>query len=342
MIIDMHAHWRPPALIEALHQRTEPPHIVTNEDGVDVLRSRMGDTPVAEAFDNLDQRLAEMDELGITTGVLSLFGQFQWIERCPPDESVPLTRIFNDSVSDICKAHPGRFAAYASLPQADLSIAVEELDRAMALPGIIGAVLPGNAFLDRKSAEEYAPLMAAANKHGAIMFVHWGPRPGDDWPRTSGDADNFSRRMGTLDMQASLSSDMVTFCFTDYLDAFPNAKVHIHNLGGNLPYELERMDHRCLLDTPDEELPSKRLNKPNLFVDCNSFGRIAIEAGVAAYGAEKILFGTDGTAFGCEWSEKAVAESNIGEEAREAILHMNAAKLLSPHLEPATRADAAE
>jgi hypothetical protein len=46
----------------------------------------------------------------------------------------------------------------------------------------------------------------------------------------------------------------------------------VHNLGGNIPYEIERMDHRCLLDTPEEKLPSSRFRRSKVYVDCNSFG----------------------------------------------------------------------
>ena len=333
MTIDMHAHWRPPALIESLRARQTPPRIETNEDGEEVIKTRRGATPIADAFDDVDTRLAEMDRQGITTGVLSLFGGFQWIERLPADESLPLVRIYNDSVSEICATHEGRFAAYASLPLADMGAAVEEFERAIALPGIVGAIVPGNAFLTREDAQQYAPILETANKHRAILFIHWGPRPGDDWPRVPGGVDNASWRLGTLDMQASLSSNMVTLCFSDLLDSYPDAMVHIHNLGGNLPYELERMDHRSLLDTPDERLPSTRVNRDNVYVDCNSFGERAIECGVAAYGADKIVFGTDGTEFGCEWSNKALVAANIDEDARRKILHDNAAGMLA-HLAP--------
>jgi len=65
-------------------------------------------------------------------------------------------------------------------------------------------------------------------------------------------------------------------------------------------------------------------------VDCNSFGPRAIEAAVGLYGADRIVCGTDGTDFGCEWTSKALAEAQIGEEAREKILHRNAAAMLSP------------
>ncbi len=329
MTIDMHSHWRPPALKDALRARNTPPLIEPGDDGVEVLRTRRGTDPVDKVFDNLDDRLAVMDRRGISTAVLSLLGGFQWIERLPVEESLPLVRLFNDEVSAIAEAHPGRFAAYASLPQSDMDAAVAEFDRAMNLPGIVGAILPGNAFMTHEDVEAYRPILAAANRHRALIFIHWGPRPGDKWPRVMVGADNFSPRLGTLDMQASLSSNMMTLCYTDILDDYPDLRVHIHNLGGNIPYEMERLDHRNGLDTPDEPMPSTRFVKPNLFVDCNSFGAGAIELGVAAYGADKIVFGTDGTDFGCEWSNRELIAADIGEDARRAILHDNAAALLS-------------
>jgi predicted TIM-barrel fold metal-dependent hydrolase len=194
---------------------------------------------------------------------------------------------------------------------------------------MIGAQIPGNAFLTRNDAEAMRPLLEVANRHRAVLFIHHGPRPGDAFPKVAGDTDNARRRNGTLDMQASLSSVMVTLSLTDYLADYPDAMVHVHNLGGNIPYEVERMDHRCLLDTPEEELPSSRFRNAGVYVDCNSFGPRAIEAAVNLYGAERIVCGTDGTEFGCDWTRKALAEAQIGEEAREQILHRNAAAMLA-------------
>ena len=104
--------------------------------------------------------------------------------------------------------------------------------------------------------------------------------------------------------------------------------IHVHNLGGNIPYEVERMDHRCMLDTPHEELPSVRFARSPVYVDCNSFGPRAIEAGVRLYGADRILFGTDGTTFGYEWSNKALDDAEIDNDAKEKILHRNAARIM--------------
>jgi aminocarboxymuconate-semialdehyde decarboxylase len=330
MMIDMHAHWRPAELADALRARPREPRIVRNPDGAEVLKSsRMGEEPLADAFDDVDFHLARMDRQGVGMSVLSLLGSFCWIEALPPEESEPLCRTVNDGLSAICRKHPDRFAAYAALPLTDMSAAAAEFERALGLPGIIGAQVPGNYFLTRKDAEVIRPVLDVANRRRAALFIHNGPRPGDAYPKIAGDTDNARRRNGTLDMQASLSSVMVTLSLTDCLADYPDATIQVHNLGGNIPFEIERMDHRCLLDTPQEELPSSRFGKAKVYVDCNSFGPRAIEAGVRLYGAERIVCGTDGTEFGCEWTRKALAEAQIGEDAREQILQSNAAAMLA-------------
>ena len=328
-MIDMHAHWKPAEVADALRARTKEPLIVRDGNGVEVLKSRMSEEPLATAFDDVDFHLTRMDRQGVEISVLSLVGSFCWIESQPLDVSGPLCRRVNDRLSAICQEHPGRFAAFAALPLTDISAAAAELERTLAFPGMIGAQVPGNYFLTRKDAEAMRPLLEVANRHRAMLFIHHGPRPGDVFPKVAGDTDNARRRNGTLDMQTSLSSVMVTLCLTDFLAPYPDVAIQVHNLGGNIPYEVERMDHRSLLDTPAEELPSSRFRKAKVYVDCNSFGPRAIEAAVSLYGADRIVCGTDGSEFGCDWTRKALADARISDEERAQILHRNAAALLA-------------
>src|ERR1700679_2480245 len=141
-MIDMHAHWKPAEVADALRARTREPRIVRNDSGVEVLKTRMSEEPLAEAFDNPDFHLSRMDRQGVETSVLSIVGSFNWIESQPLDVSVPLCRSVNDRLSEICRQHPGRFAAFAALPLTDMTAAAAELERVMDLPGMIGAQVP--------------------------------------------------------------------------------------------------------------------------------------------------------------------------------------------------------
>src|SRR4029453_60348 len=157
-MIDMHAHWRPAELADALRARTKEPRILRNQDGVEVLKAlRMGEERLARAFDDVNFHLGRMGRQGVEVSVLSLLGSFCWVEAQPLEVSVALCRIVNDRLSAICQEHPGRFAAYAALPLTDISAAAAELERALGLPGMIGAQLPGNAFLTRDDAEAMRP-----------------------------------------------------------------------------------------------------------------------------------------------------------------------------------------
>ena len=149
-MIDMHAHWKPAEVADALRARTKEPRIVRDQDGVEVLKSRMSEEPLAKAFDDVDFHLGRMDRQGVDVSVLSLVGGFCWIDSQPLDVSGPLCRRVNDRLSAICQEHPGRFAAYAALPLTDISAAAAELERVLGLPGMIGAQLPGNSFLTRQ------------------------------------------------------------------------------------------------------------------------------------------------------------------------------------------------
>ena len=42
-MIDMHAHWKPAEVADALRARSKEPRVLRNQDGVEVLKSRMGE-----------------------------------------------------------------------------------------------------------------------------------------------------------------------------------------------------------------------------------------------------------------------------------------------------------
>jgi predicted TIM-barrel fold metal-dependent hydrolase len=339
MTIDMHHHWIPEGLSRVLRQRKEPPLIECRDDGREHLVTNViGGFPLTEGFDSVERRIAEMDEGGVDRAVLSLIAL--GIELMPIGQGLPMLRVYNDSVSRMCAAHPDRFSALAAVPYTDVAAAVEEFERAMDLPGMVGAQLPGDGFLSQKRAERWRPLFEAANRRRAHLLVHYGRQPDDPEAPRPDFSDNRTPRQGTLDMQSRLSSNMITFVLTDFLADFPNVSVQSHNLGGNIPLEVERLDHRFMITNPGEELPSAKFRHMKMVVDCNSYGPRGIEMAVAAYGADKIVFGTDGTLFGMEWSKKAVAEARISDAEREAILHANAARCIAPNLHRDARAAA--
>src|SRR5690349_11861947 len=169
MAIDLHSHWFPVKLADAFRQRTAKPMIHTKADGIEYMES-MFSAPLRT--EKLDKRIAEMDRTGVERGVISLTTVFG-VEGLPPEEAIPLCRITNDGLSEICKKHPDRFSALATLPVGDIDAAIAEFERAMTLPGMVGCLLPGDGFLSLKRAERFKPLLEVIDRYQAMALVHY-------------------------------------------------------------------------------------------------------------------------------------------------------------------------
>ena len=52
---------------------------------------------------------------------------------------------------------------------------------------MVGIQVPADAFATRKVAEAMRPVLAVAQRHKAIVFIHYGGLPGQAFPHLPGD-----------------------------------------------------------------------------------------------------------------------------------------------------------
>jgi predicted TIM-barrel fold metal-dependent hydrolase len=324
MVVDFHAHWIPPPLADALRKRRGTPRIEVAPAG-EYLVTYLGTRPFGPDLGDLSARRAHISRCGIALQVLSLSSLFG-ADCLPLDESVPLVTAFNNAAAGAIREQPEHFAAIAALPLADVALACTELERAQAI-GLRGAILPAEGFLTRASAERFLPLFETGNRLRTHFFLHPGPveaRPEPETRKTP--PDNARHRRIVLETQARLSEVIATLELTDYLDPFPNVTVQVANLGGTIPFLLERMDAVCRTETSGEPLPSTRLRR--CYVDTASFGPRAIELAVACFGADRVVLGTDCPIFDAEQMLKAVVAARLDDRTRKLVLSGNAQQLL--------------
>jgi predicted TIM-barrel fold metal-dependent hydrolase len=330
MMIDMHCHWLPETLVEELRSRKTAPRIATDVSGRELLHIHRETLPYSDDYANVQARLEHLERHGVDRQVLSLAGLFG-VDSLPAGESGRLTGLFNDALVRLVRSYPARFSGLAALPLVDLDAAVAELRRAVSL-GLIGAILPADGFLNRRVAERFIPILDTADQLGAHLFIHPGPRPsGPDEPVPPSDPqtiDNANQRHVSLRVQNRLSDVMVTLTMTDFLNPFRHVSVQIANLGGNLPWLLERMDQVAALREPGQTLPSRRVRERRIFVDCASFGPRALQLAIEVFGADRVLLGTDHPIFATHSSLDAIRKAQISSDERSAVLGGNAATLL--------------
>lgn len=326
MTVDFHAHWIPPALAHALRKRRAPPRIEpANSVSTEQFITFQGKRPFGPMLGDLDARREFMRHHGVAMQVLSLAGLFG-VDCLPCEESVPLVTAFNDAAADACRADPQRFAALAALPLADIACACRELERAHAL-GMRGAILPADGLATLAAAERFRPLFATGERLGSHFFVHPGPlEPQPELQVRERRGDNAWQRRIVLETQAVLSDVITTLNLSDYLDDYPNVTMQVANLGGAIPFFIERMDEVCRQEGDGETLPSARMRR--CYVDTASFGPRAIELAIACFGADRILLGTDCPIFDTERVLSSVARARLDTETRTLLLSGNARRLL--------------
>jgi predicted TIM-barrel fold metal-dependent hydrolase len=206
-----------------------------------------------------------------------------------------------------------------------MDAAVAELRRARADLGLLGAILPVDAFFSEALAGRLAPLFAAGDALGAHFFVHPGRRP-DSGPLPAAPADHDLARRA-LAVQHDVGEAMVTLLLSDFLDAYPRVTVQVANLGGTFPAVVERMDHMVSLRDPSRRLPSSRARR--VWVDCSSLGVRALEQAVGVFGADRVVVGTDCPIFDTVRTLAAVRDARMSPKEREQVLAGNARALLA-------------
>jgi predicted TIM-barrel fold metal-dependent hydrolase len=323
--IDMHAHWVPPQVAHALRQRQgQVPRLEVLADGAERLVMPIGTLGFSETYTDPSLRLQYLLQQGVAQQMLSLPGLFG-IDSLPFDQAAPLVRAFNDACSQLCRTHPERFCGLAALPLANIDEAVAELRRARLELGLLGAILPVDAFRSEATAANIRPIFEAAETLGAHFFVHPGRMPNSGALPDAPPDHDLARR--ALAVQHEVGEAMVTLLLSDFLQPWRNITVQVANLGGTFPAVVERMDHMLALRDPARPMPSSRARA--VWVDSASLGTQALEQAVAVFGADRVMLGTDCPIFDTARTLSGVQQSRLSAGDQAMVLHGNAAGLLA-------------
>ena len=320
MAIDMHSHYYG-GLVDSLRQRRERPYVAPDATGQDVLHAMTASTPMAPGYVNPEARLLWMDSVGIATQLLTFPGALG-VDVMPVREVEGAIRDFNDHLAAMCRSSGGRFVGLAGLPLDDIEAAAREMKRIRRDLSLAGAILPGNFFLTAADAERLRPVFTAANEVGALLMVHPGLMPGENPPAPY--QDNTILRASALNLQSSISQMALTMIMGTILDDFSDVTVQIVNLGGTMPFIIERI--RAVADSRDLIFPEDRLRR--MVYDTASLGPVAIEAAVRVLGADRLMLGTDYPIFKPDNPLNAIAQAAVAEADRVLIRQGTAQSLL--------------
>lgn len=287
---DLHAHIVPPAIADA---------VATGQlHGVELgltpegrLRSTCGGSqavlPWPDFAESLSARVAAMDAARIHRHVLSMSPLLYWYSAAATD-AVLYARAVNDSLAAVVREVPDRFRAFAYLPLQDPVESVRELERCMADDAFVGVVVGTNVGGKDWDAPELEPVLAAAARLGALVFIHPTRVRGTELLGRYHLRNLIGNPLETALAFASLTLGGV-------LDRNPDLRLLLAHGGGFAAAGVGRLDHGAQVREENRGLagllPSEHLR--NVHVDCLTHSESLLRYLVEAVGIERIVIGTD-------------------------------------------------
>ena len=315
--IDIHAHISPEGYVNAI-AKGESWHGIT-ADPLSIHRNnpKTAWTP--------EERLADMDSLGVDVQVLSTNAYFYNYDKNPAIATAMDVEA-NDHVAQLTKDHPSRFAGFCNLPMQDIKAAIAELDRGMTKLGLKGAMIGDHVNGKNFDEKEFLPFWKAAEQLGAVILVHQG---GDTVVNARTSKYHLPNTIGNLAERALTFASLV---FGGVMDACPDLRVCLCHGGGYTCYGIGRMDRgwqvrqeaRINIQHP----PSAYLNR--FYYDCLTHSEEALRMLIDSVGIDRVVFGTDWPFdMAQDWPVSWVLGlESLTEFEKEAILYRNLETLL--------------
>jgi len=259
VIIDVHAHYYPRAYLEAIGRSDIPSAAAAPLGG-----------------QNVEERLALMDSLGIDRQILSVSQAQPYLAN--PDDAVRAATLANNLYDELCDAHPDRFSYFAVLPLPHVEESMRELARVSQHPHVVGFTIGCSVNGLQLDDPLFSPVFAELDRRSTCLFLH--PVGQTDVVFLKGH--NLAWSIGATFEDTASALRLV---YADIPARFPRMKIIVPHLGGTLPFLIDRLTRK----SSEAIIAGLR----TFYYDTVSGSVEALNCTCAALGRDRLLFGTD-------------------------------------------------
>lgn len=310
--IDFHAHFLHPEVFEA-----GQPHSVSSCFGA---RMFSADTPGFDRMFEPELQIADMDERGVAVHVITSADVLQARNWADPAEEARLARLVNDQALSWVDRFPDRFIGTGVLPFGNMTMAMAELERVVAM-GIRIINLPSNFRGVYLGHERFAEFWSEILRRNLVTFVH--PEGVTDmWYQNYAMWNSIGQSIEEVRVMSSLIYEGV-------LDRNPGLKIVMAHGGGYMPHYMGRLD-RNVTDKPFTAVniskkPSEYLK--DFYYDSCVYDPRTLELLVERVGLDRIVMGGDYPVAALDPID-FIDSTSLDDRSKAAIAGGNAIKLL--------------
>ncbi len=248
------------------------------------------------------------------------------VDALDPAEGLEVAQAANEELAALARKYPGRFIPYAAVPLTDIPHSVEELQRAVTKLGHRGVGLSVHVNGKPIDHPDFLPLLECAAGLGVpVILLPNHPSMIDSVLEPHG------WLTGAYGFQVDISTVALRLLCAGTLDRFPDLKIVLANLGGVVPFIMERLDQywsRTYAGArPLEQSPREALRR--FWYETASGHPAAIRMTAEVLGADRLLFGSDYPAFDFARALQSVRQCGLPQEDIELILSGNAREVLA-------------
>lgn len=326
-VIDVHAHLLPRSAIAAAEagESWHGSRIEKDDLGRPIVvtggrREGMGGPA---HYESMTRRLERMDETGVDLQILSLNPIF-FRHYLDVENGMAASVAVNDEIAGYVRRWPTRFAGYGALPLQDPGAAVDELERVMAIEGIVGVCVGTHVAGANWDEPQLFPVLEAAERLGALLFFHPSDR------RLESHLPRYHLH-NSIANPTETTIAIASLIFGGVLDRLPDLKMLFAHGGGYACWAAARFDHGVKV-RPEAQghtalFPSEYLSR--MWYDSLVHGYVNLRHLVDVVGIDRVMLGTDFPADMGQPDPVAWIEgSDLDRAERAAVLGDNAAALL--------------
>lgn len=293
--------------------------ILADSPGTRLIHSRLIDLGAG--------RLQYMDDCGVDMQVISLTSP--GIQVFEGGLAKDLAADANNILAKAINKNPHRMAGLAAIaPQLPVD-AAKELDRAVSSLGLRGAIINSHTKGEYLDDKKFWPIFEAANALKTPIYLHpRAPGPGMVEPYL-----DYGLYFAGWGFAAETSVHALRLIMAGVFEEFPDLKIVLGHMGEGIPFYLQRIDNRYLLQVKMgavkalKKLPSQYF-KDNFVITTSGVSQnSSLQLCYDELGADRILFAADYPYESSEEAVKFLESADINDSDKQKIFHRNAEQL---------------